>query len=532
MQKYLVYIFLTLIVLVAFVLRVYQNTSHPLGFFCDEAGLTYEAYSIATTGKDSLGNTFPFYINIFSPRGPVAVYDQIPFIWIFGMSEFTSRFISALYGTITIVLVFFLTYILSKNKTTAMFAALLTATSPWHIQFSRFGTENIRLPFYFGLFLLFVLLGIHAQYKHVIANSALRDEAISYKNNRSKLYVFLSIFFLFLAFYSYTAADVFLLPFLVGFVLIFRTYFFKYKRFSLILAALLILIISPFMYQMISSPQQSRFAEVSVFKGKTNQEAITAMVTTYLQSYSPEFLFFKGDAGMPGHFINRFSVKGFGELYLVALPFFLLGLWYVIRNSKKKTNQLLLLWLLLYPLGSVVAGADGGGPFATRSIIGALVFQIITASGITYFLSQIKEKVVKYAVIGGVTVLFVISCGLYIYAYFVQYPTYSEDFWGWQYGVRDIVQYFAQHQSEYDQEIMAPEFNAPDIFFKFYAPHDCQKCIVGLPQDTLNSNIKQIYAVTPEYLKQHPEFIFDMRKRLTYPNGTTAFLIGTIKKAS
>ncbi|HSW96265.1 MAG TPA: glycosyltransferase family 39 protein [Candidatus Saccharimonadales bacterium] len=510
MQKQLIYFFLTLIVIAAFILRIYQNASHPAGFFCDEAGLTYEAYSIATTGKDSLGNTLPFYFTVFSPRGPVAIYDQVPFIWLFGLNEFTSRFSSALFGAITIIIVFFLTKELSKNNITALFTSFLTAVSPWHIQFSRFGTENIRLPLYFALFLLFFLLGIKKQKKH--------------------MYVVLSIIFLFAAFYSYTAAAVFILPFLMGFIVIYRNYFLKHKLLSLILFGLVIFCSIPFIYQMTVFPEKSRFSEVSIFKEKTVGEASFAMIKTYVQSYSPDFLFFKGDAGMPGHFITRFSVKGFGELYIAALPFFLFGLFIVIKKVRKKENQLLLLWLLLYPLGSVVAGADGGGPFATRSIIGVLVFQIITAIGIMYFLTYFKEIKIRIAVGLGVILLFLISCSIYIYTYFVQYPLYSEDFWGWQFGARDITHYFELKKTKYDEEIMAPEFNAPDIFFKFYAPHRCNICKIGLPEDSFDPHIKQLFAVTPLYLQQHPEFRIEMQKRIIYPNGTTAFFIGEIQK--
>lgn len=510
MQKPLTYIFLTIIVLSAFIVRIYQNTGHPAGFFCDEAGLTYEAYSIATTGKDSYGNILPFYFTIFSPRGPVAIYDQVPFVWMFGLTEFASRFASAFFGTITIIIVFFLTKELFKNTKTALFAAFLTAISPWHIQFSRFGSENIRLPLYFSLFLLFFLWGIREHKKIVMA---------------------CSILFLFLGFYAYTAADVFLIPFIIGLVFIYRHFFIKNKRFSLYLFILVILCAAPFLYQIIRFPDQSRFAQVSVFKDKTITAATFEMIKTYTQSYSPDFLFLKGDAGMPNHFITRFSVKGFGELYLAALPFFLFGLFWVGKNIKKKENKIILVWLLLYPVGSVVAGADGGGPFATRSIIGVLVFQIITALGIVYVASLIKKTNHQLALYVGIVLLFIASCILYLYAYFVQYPLYSEDFWGWQYGAHDIVDYFVQKETQYDQEIMTPEFNAPDIFFKFYAPNQCKKCVVGLPQDFFNPRMKQLFAVTPVYLQEHQEFRMLTQRRIIYPNGETAFYIGEIKKS-
>lgn len=514
MQKYVthtyrIYFLLGIIVLFGFFIRIYQNTTHPSGFFCDEAGLTYEAYTIAHTGKDSFGHIFPFYFTIFSPRGPVAIYDQVPFIWIFGLNEFTSRFTSATIGTITIILLFFIMQLLFKNRIASIFAAFLLTISPWHIQFSRFGTENIRVPFYFGFFLLFFLIGIHKQ---------------------KKVLVSLSIFFLFLVFYAYTAADIFIFPFIAGIALIYRNYFFKNRLFSLFLCVLIFICCFPFFYQMLFFSRESRFAQVSILNNHSFLEATTQMTKTYIQSYSPDFLFLKGDADMPNHFINRFSVKSFGELYFATVPFFIFGFFFLVKKSKKKEHQLLLLWLLLYPLGSVVAGADGGGPFATRSIIGVMIFQIITALGIYIFLSWIKHKHLKKLSLVLLIMVFCLSNGKYLYTYFFLYPQYSEDFWGWQYGAKDIVQYFVQHQETYDKEIMAPEFNSPEIFFRFYAPNDCTKCKVGLPQESFDSRQRQLFAITPLYLQKHREFIMTTQKQIIYPNGTVAFLIGEIKK--
>lgn len=77
---------------------------------------------------------------------------------------------------------------------------------------------------------------------------------------------------------------------------------------------------------------------------------------------------------------------------------------------------------------------------------------------------------------------------------------------------------------------MAPEFNAPDIFFKFYAPNDCNKCRIGLPDTNYNPLIKQLFAVTRKYLHERPYIKFKTQKTIYYPNGTIAFQIGEIVK--
>src|SRR6185369_15079315 len=98
---------LFLITAIGFFLRFYHLGGVPVGFHRDEAFLGYNAYSLLLTGKDMSGNLLPIHLQsfIYSPAG--YSYASIPFILLFGLSEFAVRFASALFGTATIVLVYF-----------------------------------------------------------------------------------------------------------------------------------------------------------------------------------------------------------------------------------------------------------------------------------------------------------------------------------------------------------------------------------------------------------------------------------------
>ena len=74
---------------------------------------------------------------------------------------------------------------------------------------------------------------------------------------------------------------------------------------------------------------------------------------------------------------------------------------------------------------------------------------------------------------------------------------------------------------------MIGEFNAPEIFFKFYAPENCYKCKIGTPDNLLNPLRKQLFAVTPEYLITHP-YKFITKKIIYYPNKRVAFQIDEV----
>ena len=112
--------------------------------------------------------------------------------------------------------------------------------------------------------------------------------------------------------------------------------------------------------------------------------------------------------------------------------------------------------------------------------------------------------------------------------YFQKYPLVSADFWGWQYGPKEIVTYFEEQKQHYVEFYLIGEFNAPDIFFRFYAPHGCQTCSVAAPHEVFTPLKKQLFAVSQTYLKEHPEINFFAKKTVYYPSGIPAFIIGEV----
>lgn len=503
-----VFFLLTSVTFIGLILRIYNLSSIPAGFFCDEASTGYNAYLLLNTGRDEFGKQFPVFFESFGNFRPgVPFYVTIPFVALFGLSEFSTRLPAALIGTATIVGLFFLVRLLFGSEKIALLSATLLAIAPWHIHFSRYGAENIYLP-------LFAVLG-----------SFLLLEGVKKKNNK----IFLVSFIVFgIGLYTYFQAF-FLIPLFLAFLLISKRKLLEKKY--IIIGILVFTILSlPLIFGIKSGEILGRFTQVSSANKEKDLATITqGMAVTYKDHFLPEFLFSKGDIGYHTHFITRFSVKGMGQLYWFQLPFILLS--FLLFKKNKSSFYFLLFWILVYPVGSTIAPfADGGGPFATRSIIGVIPFQILTALGIVAFLSFITKRKVKIITATILTLVIGYSFKLYFTEYFTRYPIYSSNFWGWQYGAREIVNYFEEHENEYDHLYMAPEFNAPDIFLKFYSPQNCHKCAVGLPKDFMNQKGKTLFAVTPAYLSQNPDINFLTIKEVKYPKGGVAFKIGTIVK--
>jgi len=145
------------IVLMAAILRLWKLGSIPPHLTPDEAALGYNAYSILKTGRDEYGNLLPIIFKSFGDFKPgLYVYLTVPFVAIFGLTEFAVRLPSALSGIIAvwlmykIILEFFAKQKdqspITNHRSLAIIAALMLSISPWHIHFSRGAWEvNVAL---------------------------------------------------------------------------------------------------------------------------------------------------------------------------------------------------------------------------------------------------------------------------------------------------------------------------------------------------------------------------------------------------
>jgi 4-amino-4-deoxy-L-arabinose transferase-like glycosyltransferase len=499
---------LGMIMILGFILRIYNISNIPSGLFADEASIGYNAYTLITQGKDEAGNTLPVLFESFGGtfyRPGISIYASSFFIALLGLNEFALRLTPVVIGTLTIFLVFWLSYILFSSTRIALLSAFFLSIAPWHIHFSRINQEFIYLVFIFCLSILTLLIGL---------------------NKKPKLIPLAFIFFG-LSLYSYVTAYFIIPLFIISLLIIYLRESKKNFKYISLGIILFLFLASPLISGVSNGKTLSRFKQVSsANEKKTKQEIIFGITNTYVGHFSPEFLLTKGDIDYKGHFITRFSVRGMGQLYLFQIPFILLGLIFSFRF--KKTFYTLLFWILIYPLGSTAAPfADGGGPFAMRSIIGVIPFQILTAAGIIFFLSLIKNNNIK--AFSNILIILVLCLSLiyYLNLYFVKYPKYSSNFWGWQYGPREIISYYIKNQNNYDELIMSYDFNAPEIFPKFYGKGKCTKCLIGLPNEKYNPNKRQLFSVTQQYLEKN-KLNFVTLKNIYYPSGEVAFKIGII----
>ena len=112
------YKFLIIIVLLAAFLRFYKLGENPPSLTWDETAWGYNAYSLGIDGRDEFGRFLPWnYLESFGDfKPPVYAYLTILPVKIFGLNEFSTRFASAFFGTLTVLLTFFLVKEIFKNS--------------------------------------------------------------------------------------------------------------------------------------------------------------------------------------------------------------------------------------------------------------------------------------------------------------------------------------------------------------------------------------------------------------------------------
>jgi len=484
MKKYLP---LLLILLLAGLLRIVSLDKYPAGLNADEATIGYNVWSLIQTGKDEHGVSWPIVFRSFDDyKLPGYFYIVLPFVKFFGMNIWSVRLPSALLGIASVWLVFLLVKILfPKNKYFPYLSALLLTLSPWHLQFSRGGWEVNAAT-------TFILLGIWGFLKGL---------------EKPKYYL-LFVLSLVLSLYTYPSARIVSPLLAISLVIIYRDNLFssfRGEKLKIILLSLFIgLALSiPIAVQLLSKEGQARFSGVSLLADTgpywqalelrrahpyENSFYIRAIhnqylsyglrfVKNYLSHYSPRFLFVTGDE------IARSKVPGMGQSYFLLVPFYLLGIIWLLKLDTKE-KKFILFWFLISPLAAALTFQS---PHALRAQNMVIPLTIITAAGITMafrFIKNLKLKLLLPIFSTIIVAIGLYSVAHYLHQYYVHYP--KELPFAWQYGFDQIADYVKTNSDKYDKIVISDRYDQPYIlmaFFLKYPPQTLQKELVMTLRD-------------------------------------------------
>ncbi len=500
MLKNKILIILFSIFILSFLIRSLYIQTIPL--LWDEAALGYNAYSILKTSKDEYGTFFPIIFKSFGDYKPgFYVYLTIPFVYLFGLSEFSVRFPSIILGSLLpIILYFLIKEINPKAHKTAIISSLIMAINPYNIHFSRGAWEANILTF------------------ELVAAALLFFKYINFHKSK---YIFYSSLIFGLSLYTYQAGK------MISLFLIIILFFVNFKKinytqifFNFIIPLGLFTI--PIIYGLLFQNNSNRLKVVSLFSyPRSSQETQTIIsetnkldynifhnrfiffvrnfLTRYFNHFSPRFLIFDGDWQNPRH-----SAPYIGVILYPSLIFFIIGLFRSLSQPKiDKLNIFFLLWLLVAPIPSALTRDS---VHAVRSMSFSIPLIYFISLGIYLFFTKFKNLI-----------LYIVFFLLYIFS-FIYYSdlylnhTTKKNPYDLLYGYKSSIKYLIENQNKFENITFTNFYGQPYIYYLFYSKYSPS---IYQKQAKLTNNsidignvesIDKIKFSTPsfEYIKNNP----------------------------
>ncbi len=152
-------IFLIIIIIAIFV-RIYKFPNALKEVNSDEMMLAVNAKSIADTGKDINGISYPVYLLGFGGQSVLLLYLIVFCIKIFGYSLFAIRLPLLIISIVSLVVFYDLIRRISKNNTITLIGLGLLAISPWHILQGMWALDCNILPHILLIAVYLLYIGI------------------------------------------------------------------------------------------------------------------------------------------------------------------------------------------------------------------------------------------------------------------------------------------------------------------------------------------------------------------------------------
>lgn len=468
------------IVILAFLLRVYALGVIPPGLTNDEADIGYDAYSILKTGHDQWGNFLPLtsFKGFGDYRLPVYTYLTIPFITFFNLTPLSVRLPSAFLGTVSVLLIYFVSRKLSKKLTInatygGLAAAFLFAISPWSIGLSRIGIEsNVAITFMLCAILAFL-------------------QAF----DKPKLFILATAFFV-LTIYTYTSYSLFTLLIILAGVLLFRKKIFKQKKVILFSAFLFAVLVFPLF--IFKSTAGVRASQISFINSQDNIGLLTNLndrrgscvekfpvllckitenkqivftntfVRNYLNHFSANLLYLNGTTTQYSILPQR------SLLYTIEILFLVAGVLFTFK-FKSKPSIFILIILLLSPIPDALTG---DGHYSRASGMMPFLF-ILEGLGIMYIWKILNnlQKILAWTFKFFIVLIVSYSFISFFVSYFSYFPKYFSNYS--QYGYEEWAQKLNDKKERYDRIYLSRYGNDTKqyvyyLFYNKYNPVDFQ----------------------------------------------------------
>lgn len=453
---------LLLVIVTAFVIRA-MNLTFPT-FTPDEARVVFRGYTIATSGKDELGRSFPLLFNSLQDyQLPIVSYLTAGGELVFGKSEFGARIPFIVFGTALVLLTYQIAKFFSQNSGFWFTSAFVVAFSPSLIFLSKVPNEAIVLTSIFTL--LFYLL-------------------INKKN------IVIIILTMIASVLASKQAWFILLPYTFSTVIFFHKPLDKRRGFTLISFSAVIVFLAASLFLTVPQAKRSLLENnFSIFSDVTIKNGINTLRGQGMQSGWPglidKLMFNKSHfltVGLlhwvshlnPAIYFGQFDESGrmsfsyLGAWVKILVIPFALGLYEVIRKGDKKGKSLLVLFFILtYPSAFIYPN------YSLELVVLTLPFMALIISSGLIKIIQFNRKISVLIVC-----LLILELVINIYNFLPEYKNTNIIRPGWIKGVvTDVFDTSKNNQTAVSDDIVS------DIvpFIGWYVPKDNKVIDLNIP---------------------------------------------------
>lgn len=342
--------------------RLIGLTQYPIYFFTDEAFQTQAMEELIRLNyRDVEGTFLPAY---FGNGMGLTVYLQWIPLLLFGKSALVTRAVSATVTVIAAIAVGFILRDVFKVKHWWSGTLFLALTPAWFLH-SRTAFETaVFVAFYAGALCCYLL------YRY-----------------RSPRFLYPTVFFASLAFYSYNPAQL-TVP-VTGLILLASDWRYHWEnRGTLVRAGILLALLAvPYVRFRIDHPNSP--GELLHLLGSylvsdlPLAEKVRLYVSEYFFGLSAWYWYIPNNRDQIRHIM-----KDYGHIMLATLPFALVGLVHILRNLRDSANRAILFVMLVSPLGGAMVQIG-----ITRSLMFTVPAAILTAIGLHHVLRWIEHPV-------------------------------------------------------------------------------------------------------------------------------------------
>lgn len=379
----------------------------------DERDAVLSGYSIAKTGKDMFGNTFPLSFENISPNNPLFAIYYSAFWSIFSpLTVFWSRIPYVFISTFLVFFVYGIIFYITKDKVRSLLTSILFCFNPWVFHLTRLALD-------ISLAIVFLTAGI-----------------LCYFKNRK----ILSYLLFFLSFFTYQGFRL-LIPFLLIYLELYQ--YLEKKNISLFFVNTLknivyVLILLFLAFKIDPAVTSSRINEIIFFNPEKNAEQVifrrnTSIAPAFLQkifsnkvivpldyvltnfskALDPSFLFKVGDDSA----INGNAISG--QFFYVLILFYFLG---IVSLGRKA------IWRDVYLLGFIPLGivptllSVHGASFSIRGMLSAVGYSYLLTLGFFYMFQLINLLKSRKYIIGFFILGLSVNIIIFLYGYYARRP--------------------------------------------------------------------------------------------------------------